>query len=699
MKRRKFIADAVLTGSALSIGLPVLNGATSNNNIYQTGKRTNPNYNNHPLRLISIEPLNATHAKELVADIKEMASKGILNEVAFSFTLVPEGNPPVDKMADFGPRYLQIRKLLGDVPFKVGILAQATIGHNYTLIHPHPFQPQISLDGTVNAGTVCPMDEGFHAYLKKIFRQIAELKPDFFIVDDDFRLVTPGRNACICPLHVKAFNSKYNRQLTQEQLRQHLRGTTAEDQKIAEQFDAINAESLYGAAKTIREAVDEINPAIPGTYCACTADIRYAAGIEKELTGKNQPISIRLNNARYLQPGPGNYVVRMQSTAIQMATIGKTDCVLAETDTYPQNRYSTSARVLHSNFTGYLLEGCKGAKHWITRFSEWEPNSGKAYREILATYRGFYEELSRNVEGIRYSGPGSVIPEKPFMNWNRPEGKTSVVNSFESLPSWNTLLPAGFGQPLHFRKASEGPGMLVGDECSQFSDEEIHSLLSKGLLLDGTAAEALQQRGFGTLLGVKVEPWDGEPISGEIISAQSPNQSLSGKQISDGSHPYKLMPISATTKVAANYIHRPFTSDSHFKTGEPSAILFQNSLGGRIAIVGTTPEGTGYANETRKAFLLALMNWVEPFPVYYTGDEEVYLKAGETTDHSLLVAAINFCSDPIEEFHLTTGKTFKNIYSLTPEGTWKAIRFKQSNHEVILPERLEFMMPMVWKMA
>ena len=104
----------------------------------------------------------ADHAKELVADIKEMASKGILNEVAFSFTLVPEGNPPVDKMADFGPRYLQIRKLLGDVPFKVGILAQATIGHNYTLIHPHPFQPQISLDGTVNAGTVCPLDEGFH---------------------------------------------------------------------------------------------------------------------------------------------------------------------------------------------------------------------------------------------------------------------------------------------------------------------------------------------------------------------------------------------------------------------------------------------------------------------------------------------------------------------------------------------------------
>lgn len=146
--------------------------------------------------------------------------------------LVPEGNPPIDKVTAFAESYQFIRRLLGDVPFKVGILAQATIGHNYQLTQPFTFQPQISLNGTVNEGAVCPFDEGFHNYLKTIFHQIALMKPDFFIIDDDFRLIT-NRNACICPLHVSAFNKKYGTGLTQEELRKHLLGQATEDRDIA----------------------------------------------------------------------------------------------------------------------------------------------------------------------------------------------------------------------------------------------------------------------------------------------------------------------------------------------------------------------------------------------------------------------------------------------------------------------------------
>jgi len=156
MKRREFIADALLAGGALIIGGTNINGENVKEELspvyHPLGKKTR-------LKLISIEPLETKHANELVADIKNMAQEGVMNEVAFFMTLVPEGNPPIDKVTAFAESYQFIRRLLGDVPFKVGILAQATIGHNYSLTQPFAFQPQISLNGTVNEGAVCPYDE------------------------------------------------------------------------------------------------------------------------------------------------------------------------------------------------------------------------------------------------------------------------------------------------------------------------------------------------------------------------------------------------------------------------------------------------------------------------------------------------------------------------------------------------------------
>jgi hypothetical protein len=690
MKRREFLTDIALAGGAMMIGLRPMSAATVVKST--TGNRSGKN----GLRLISIEPLAPEDkAAQVVADIKKMALQGVLTEVAFSMTLVPEGNPPIDKVKEFAPRYNNLRKLLGEVPFKVGILAQATVGHNYPLVNPFSFQPQVSLDGTVNAGAVCPYDKNFRDYLRTTFKELAQLKPDFIIVDDDFRLIT-NRNACLCPLHVAAYNSKFGASLTQEQLRQHLLGTTDEDKAVGVKFDIVNAESLYGAARAVREGIDSVSHSIPCTFCTCTGDVRYAAGIEKALSGKSLPTAIRLNNARYLQTGPDNYVVRMLSTALQITTIGDVDCILAETDTYPQNRYSTTARVLHSNFTGYLLEGCMGAKHWITRMGEWEPESGVAYREILAKYRGFYEEIAHVVShGMTYEGPGTVIPNKIFVNWNNPDGGSSVLNNMEAVPSWNTCLTVGFGQPVQARHAVLGAGTLVGPECNDLTDVEIRALLSKGVLLDGSAASVLEKRGYGEFLGVKVGAWNGKSIGGEIIGDNAVVSSLSGKIMAEGNSAYLLTPDDKAM-VLSRFFHRPYSHSTTIETGEAATVAFVNSLGGKVVTTATTPGGIEYPCSTRKAFLMSLLNWIEPYPLYYAGDERVYLKAGKTASGAYLVAAINMGSDPVENITFTTGHDFTRVLSLSPAGVWQPVRFKQLGRQLIMPDTAEFMLPLVY---
>lgn len=82
MKRREFIADALLAGGALMIGGTKMSGE---NVKAASGPVYNPLGKKTRLKLISIEPLETTHANELVADIKNMAQEGVLNEVAFFY--------------------------------------------------------------------------------------------------------------------------------------------------------------------------------------------------------------------------------------------------------------------------------------------------------------------------------------------------------------------------------------------------------------------------------------------------------------------------------------------------------------------------------------------------------------------------------------------------------------------------------------
>ncbi|MDD4760683.1 MAG: hypothetical protein PHU66_07745, partial [Bacteroidaceae bacterium] len=89
---------------------------------------------------------------------------------------------------------------------------------------------------------------------------------------------------------------------------------------------------------------------------------------------------------------------------------------------------------------------------------------------------------------------------------------------------------------------------------------------------------------------------------------------------------------------------------------------------------------------------------IEPYPLYYGGDEEVYLKAGKMTDGSFLVAAINLISDPIEHIQFETTKKIIHVYRLEANGAWKSVRFNQTTHHIQLFDTAEFMLPIVWRL-
>ena len=92
------------------------------------------------LKTFHVMPLLRGHETELADDAELLLDTGVCTDVACIMTLVPEGHPPVDKARLLGERFTAFRDAFKGDPARVGILAQATIGHGWTPDEPAAFQ-------------------------------------------------------------------------------------------------------------------------------------------------------------------------------------------------------------------------------------------------------------------------------------------------------------------------------------------------------------------------------------------------------------------------------------------------------------------------------------------------------------------------------------------------------------------------------
>lgn len=613
------------------------------------------------LTTLHVMPLLPGHERELAADAEKLLATGVCTEIACILTLVPEGDPPEDKARILGERFVAFRDAFQGDRSRLGILAQATIGHGWTPDEPAPYQKIIRPDGTP-VYQMCPLDPAFQDYIRETFRHLAKLQPAFVMIDDDFRLLT-GRNGCYCPLHLAEIGHRRGRPFTRESLLETLRT----DPTAARDYDALLLASLTHLARVIRDAIDETDPTIPGSFCTCYGDVRHAGPLARIVAGEGHPRLVRINNARYLRPEMRTFPVRMYHGAAQIAVLDPDVTILAETDTCPQNRYSTGASLLHAHYVGSILEGCHGAKHWITRTRLYQPASGAAYRAILTKHHHAYETLFEAVQQSEPAGyVAAVLPDTPFFNAAPDRG-----DGCASPKTWGDLVGV-LGLPCNYAKMPGIPAMMTGPEVALFSDDEVRRLLRTGLLLDGAAAEALCRRGFASGIGVMAEPWQGPRVSGEQWGSVvlSPDVAYA-----------RLTPLGPETRTPSMLLHRRSGVSETFTALGPAVTLFENAQGGRVATLAasfgpnTALSSFGFYDEDRKCQLLELLRFVcgEPVAFYYPGDAEVYLKMRRFADGRYLLAFFNLGHDPLDVLPVHAASPIAAVEVITPDGAWEPV--------------------------
>lgn len=634
------------------------------------------------LKWLNIVPLLAEHREALCADTLDLYRRGCITETAFILTLVPEGNPPADKAKILAGEFERFRAALGKTSMPTGILIQATMGHGWTPNSRSEFQRIVRLDGS-SPYIFCPLDGDFRAYVRDAIRRLAALHPDFFMVDDDFRLLT-GREGCFCPLHLERFNRMHGGDYD----RDAMIAAVKSDETIAANYDELLKASLLELAGEMREAIDKADPAIPCSFCMCAGDTRHAPQIAKTLAAAGEDPTVRINNARYLNESLRTVPEWLMFTARQVASLPEEFKILAEPDTFPQNRYSTSAAMMHLQLTGSILEGCRGGKLWLTRIRAYEPESGRRYRDVLAEHLGFYRTLAALT--IEWTGAATILPGTPKLDFPASiRGNSNIT--------WSTQILGKMGIPFYFTKSPAGIVTLAGNDCDRLDDACLAGLLNThSCLLDGPVAVKLCERGFAPLLGVEAQPWNGRTVSFER-TANNESIPIPTDRMTE------LKPLSGT-QILSELFHSSSGADTQEEYLMPGTTFHENSGGGRVAIVAgpVLPYGYpafGMLNETRKRQLLDLFQRLGGLPWHVPGDDEVLLRTGKADGYDIAVL-IDLSLDDVPEIRLCgpAANRVETVEELSANGIWSAVPFRCEESFLRVEHELRPLHPLVLRL-
>ena len=617
----------------------------------------------------SVTPLAEDHFEERVADIIGQYRRRITTCPLFLMTLIPEGDPVIDKATEFCRIYARYREALTAAGVPSGVLVQSSLGHNNASVTLAPYQRMVGFTDGATYHVYCPLDPRTVDYLADAIGRVAAEHPRVIMLDDDFRVLLRPHEGCACPLHMAAFNRENGTDMTREELVEHIKAHPRCDDPLTASFERLQRVGLVNAATAIRAAIDAVDPTIQGINCTTGDECDSVTMTNPIFAGKGNPTVVRVPNGTYSPISTRQFSDTMRRAAVSGAKCRKNgiDIVLAETDTIPFNRYAKNARYLHAHYTAAILEGLRGAKHWITRMRSYEPNSGVAFREILARHAGFYEELAGISEGIRFVGAGSYfLEQKNHVYFPR--------TIYEYHPNtWISSAIERLGIPFYYTDIPARATFIEGDIVRDMSDSDIAALFAGGsVFTTSDAAADLVDRGFGSLVGVSVSAYGRPPVGetydgtlGETGTVQKNSRCLTptDESIEVLSWCYRKNGVDIELmSPAVTLLPRGDARVTVTFSGEPKSNFFYT-------------EGFSFLCESRRRQLLSLLLRAGALPIYYEGDNELCLRAGYLADGRLLAMLLVIGFDPEEGVTLYLEKEPKRILRLLPDGSYGEVAF------------------------
>ena len=623
-------------------------------------------------QFFNIVPYSPGKEKEVAADMAEYQKRTGNDVVLYSLSFDPEGVPAMDKALRMIESYRKLKAELAGTPIRLGVLLQSVLGHRTRAEQQSEnWTRSINIDG--EPARFCPFDPRFQAYITEYITLLAKEDPVFMLGDDDIRSFSP-KVVCFCPLHVAEFNRRAGTDYTSDQLREAVRDSKPGD-RIYTIFDQLRRDTVNGVGALIRKAIDTVDPEIPAGTCMPGWEFRFNGETSKAIAGKN-PAVMRLGNGNYMERSPKDFPRNVVRTQIMREAHSDIPVVLDEADTCPHNLYSRASISFHAKLCSGIMSGLNGAKIWCVNAHKNGYPVSRNYTDILAENKGFYPALAEAAANSRKSGV--IIPgHRNFPKWHPLDWKEFFVER----ETWADMLFGAYGIPFQCSfdlTRKDQVYAIAGEETVQrFSDDELRSLLSCRVLIDGRAAVALTQRGFSDLTGVKAEdtPF---ALTREVHVKTGQNYPISY---------VVFLPHLTLTDPAAEemtvLVSEPFVGSGETENVGSGTVFFRNRLGGLICTTAFNMKMKGWDiySEPRKDWLIEILDrlYGKPVPGIVLDQQYIMTLSREEKDGAQILSVFNLCFDPLKRIRIRCAGTPKTVELLGPDGLWHDVPYACSD--------------------
>ena len=636
--------------------------------------------------MLNILPYSPGRETELAAEAVTYREKTGFDFVLYCLTCDVEGVPASRKVGELTASFRKFKAALDGKGVRTGILLQACVGHWLRAEkESEPWTRTRGAEGKEGSRR-CWLDSRFAAYLKETAAALAREKPAFILGDDDIRPFGHAGEECFCDLHAAAFAKLTGRATcTSEEMRRIVAAAKRGSPDEAA-FRRLQREMVNGVCRLIREGIDSVDPSIPTGVCmpVMAEETRFYDQAARAIAGPRHKTVIRIGNGQYLEREPKTVASRVM-TSYALAEVHRgVDYLLDEADTYPQTLWSRSSSGMHAKICMSLMCGFRGALPWYVGTTREGFPVSENYTRVFGENAGLYRALAKACRGSRTAG--IAIPLCTTF--------PSVWSQFTEGETWGEAVFAELGVPFRAAKTFDDPAAVYAvtgaKAIGRFADADLRALLARTLLLDAAAAEAIAKRGFGDLIGVTAD----SSLKPKFVTELKAD-GKSRLQLGGFASVVALRDADPKAEVLTTLAWAPYAQSPDLRTVAPATTLFENRLGGRVAVTTWHPGvikgfGGGPFTEGRRRWLLELLARLNGEPLAFAADhdQDFLLQERTCADGSTLLLAANLNYDAVPSVRLRTAKRPNKLEVLSGKGEWEPVDFSFDGGVVTVPRPL-----------
>jgi hypothetical protein len=470
-------------------------------------------------------------------------------------------------------------------------------------------------DGSIAQEMACPLSHGWREWFFEAYRLYATTQPDKLWLEDDFKTFayqgwTVG---CFCDKHIELFSKKIGQKISREEIVKRLLAPGKPDSLRARWLD-FQGRIMIDICVEVEGIVHAQSPQTRlGLMCSYSSEGHWWTEAINALAGPLRPLA-RPGFAPYHESQTIDFLPGRSEILKECACLPNGTEVCPELENSVYTPYSKSTRMTRLQIALSQMLGFRAITMNLFDMVGTPLSVDKRMGSMLSKLKPQLNTIAQLMSSDGMPRGVNIPFDKRYADhvFAGP-GQDFDIFRFDG-SGWSLPLQAS-GIPIVLN-GNDSVYAVTGQSFRGLSSDLIKKMLSKSLLIDGSAADVLCELGYSNEIGVRTGTvlnredicLSAERNNWEIENLSQHAEYMSLRRICEPDcgrlYPFEL--LSGALSFSS------FVNPEHIVV-MPGMVVYENNLGGRIAVypfdLSVNPL-RGFMNEHRKKQLQHIFRWL-----------------------------------------------------------------------------------------